>query len=117
MTTENFEINFELKEKLPKEKKEKEKRVKKTKQEKQVEKQLGTEVLEKIEVNNTDCAQEVAMYDDEQPQKNKDKKYVDLSLDNLYDDSESKICPNCGEKNRKDALICFKCGTKIGEEQ
>lgn len=114
VTTENVEIAFEVKEKLPKEKKEK---VKKTKEEKQVEKQLGTEVLEKIEVNNIENAGEVAMYDDEQPKKkSKSKKYVDLSLDNLYDDSESKNCPNCGEKNRKDALTCFKCGAKIGEE-
>lgn len=114
VTTENVEIEFEVKEKLPKEKKEK---VKKTKEEKQVEKQLGSEMLEKIEVNNAGCEGEVAMYDDEQPKKkSKSKKYVDLSLDNLYDDSESKICSNCGEKNRKDALTCFKCGTKIGEE-
>ena len=48
--------------------------------------------------------------------KSKSKKYVDLSLDNLYDDSETKICQNCGEKNRKDALTCYKCGAKIGEE-
>lgn len=110
VTTENVEIEFEVKEKLPKEKKEK---VKKTKEEKQVEKQLGTEVLEKIEVNNTETEGEVAMYDDEQPKKkSKSKKYVDLSLDNLYDDSESKICQNCGEKNRKDALTCYKCGQK-----
>ena len=95
----------------------KKEKVKKTKEEKQVEKQLGTEVLEKIEVNNTKNEGEVAMYDDEQPKKkSKSKKYVDLSLDNLYDDSESKICSNCVEKNRKDALTCFKCGTKIGEE-
>lgn len=115
VTTENIEIEFEVKEKLPKEKKEK---VKKTKEEKQVEKQLGTEVLEKIEVNNTETEGEVAMYDDEQPKKkSKSKKYVDLSLDNLYDDSESKICQNCGEKNRKDALTCYKCGAKIGEEE
>lgn len=115
VTTENVEIEFEVKEKLPKEKKEK---VKKTKEEKQVEKQLGTEVLEKIEVNNTETEGEVAMYDDEQPKKkSKSKKYVDLSLDNLYDDSESKICQNCGEKNRKDALTCYKCGAKIGEEE
>ena len=115
VTTENVEIEFEVKEKLPKEKKEK---VKKTKEEKQVEKQLGTEVLEKIEVNNTETEGEVAMYDDEQPKKkSKSKKYVDLSLDNLYDDSESKICQNCGEKNRKDALTCYKCGAKIGEEK
>ena len=106
VTTENVEIEFEVKEKLPKEKKEK---AKKTKEEKQVEKQLGTEVLEKIEVNNTETEGEVAMYDDEQPKKkSKSKKYVDLSLDNLYDDSESKICQNCGEKNRKDALTCYK---------
>ena len=115
VTTENVEIEFEVKEKLPKEKKEK---AKKTKEEKQVEKQLGTEVLEKIEVNNTETEGEVAMYDDEQPKKkSKSKKYVDLSLDNLYDDSESKICQNCGEKNRKDALTCYKCGAKIGEEE
>lgn len=115
VTTENVEIEFEVKEKLPKEKKEK---VKKTKEEKQVEKQLGTEVLEKIEVNNTETEGEVAMYDDEQPKKkSKSKKYVDLSLDNLYDDSETKICQNCGEKNRKDALTCYKCGAKIGEEE
>lgn len=115
VTTENVEIEFEVKEKLPKEKKEK---VKKTKEEKQVEKQLGTEVLEKIEVNNTETEGEVAMYDDEQPKKkSKSKKYVDLSLDNLYDDSETKICQNCGEKNRKDALTCYKCGAKIGEEK
>ena len=115
VTTENVEIEFEVKEKLPKEKKEK---AKKTKEEKQVEKQLGTEVLEKIEVNNTETEGEVAMYDDEQPKKkSKSKKYVDLSLDNLYDDSESKICQNCGEKNRKDALTCYKCGAKIGEEK
>lgn len=115
VTTENVEIEFEVKEKLPKEKKEK---VKKTKEEKQVVKQLGTEVLEKIEVNNTETEGEVAMYDDEQPKKkSKSKKYVDLSLDNLYDDSESKICQNCGEKNRKDALTCYKCGAKIGEEE
>ncbi len=115
VTTENVEIEFEVKEKLPKEKKEK---VKKTKEEKKVEKQLGTEVLEKIEVNNTETEGEVAMYDDEQPKKkSKSKKYVDLSLDNLYDDSESKICQNCGEKNRKDALTCYKCGAKIGEEE
>lgn len=115
VTTENVEIEFEVKEKLPKEKKEK---VKKTKEEKQVEKQLGTEVLEKIEVNNTETEGEVAMYDDEQPKKkSKSKKYVDLSLDNLYDDSESKICQHCGEKNRKDALTCYKCGAKIGEEE
>lgn len=115
VTTENVEIEFEVKEKLPKEKKEK---VKKTKEEKQVEKQLGTEVLEKIEVNNTETEGEVAMYDDEQPKKkSKSKKYVDLSLDNLYDDSESKICQRCGEKNRKDALTCYKCGAKIGEEE
>ena len=115
VTTENVEIEFEVKEKLPKEKKEK---AKKTKVEKQVEKQLGTEVLEKIEVNNTETEGEVAMYDDEQPKKkSKSKKYVDLSLDNLYDDSESKICQNCGEKNRKDALTCYKCGAKIGEEE
>lgn len=115
VTTENVEIEFEVKEKLPKEKKEK---VKKTKEEKQVEKQLGTEVLEKIEVNNTETEGEVAMYDDEQPKKkSKSKKYVDLSLDNLYDDSESKICQNCGERNRKDALTCYKCGAKIGEEE
>lgn len=115
VTTENVEIEFEVKEKLPKEKKE---QVKKTKEEKQVEKQLGTEVLEKIEVNNTETEGEVAMYDDEQPKKkSKSKKYVDLSLDNLYDDSESKICQNCGEKNRKDALTCYKCGAKIGEEE
>ncbi len=115
VTTENVEIEFEVKEKLPKEKKEK---VKKTKEEKQVEKQLGTEVLEKIEVNNTETEGEVAMYDDEQPKKkSKSKKYVDLSLDNLYDDNESKICQNCGEKNRKDALTCYKCGAKIGEEE
>lgn len=115
VTTENVEIEFEVKEKLPKEKKEKSK---KTKEEKQVEKQLGTEVLEKIEVNNTETEGEVAMYDDEQPKKkSKSKKYVDLSLDNLYDDSESKICQNCGEKNRKDALTCYKCGAKIGEEK
>lgn len=115
VTTENVEIEFEVKEKLPKEKKE---NVKKTKEEKQVEKQLGTEVLEKIEVNNTETEGEVAMYDDEQPKKkSKSKKYVDLSLDNLYDDSESKICQNCGEKNRKDALTCYKCGAKIGEEE
>ena len=100
VTTENVEIEFEVKE------------------EKQVEKQLGTEVLEKIEVNNTETEGEVAMYDDEQPKKkSKSKKYVDLSLDNLYDDSESKICQNCGEKNRKDALTCYKCGAKIGEEE
>ena len=115
VTTENVEIEFEVKEKLPKEKKEK---AKKTKEEKQVEKQLGTEVLEKIEVNNTETEGEVAMYDDEQPKKkSKSKKYVDLSLDNLYDDSETKICQNCGEKNRKDALTCYKCGAKIGEEE
>lgn len=115
VTTENVEIEFEVKEKLPKEKKEKSK---KTKEEKQVEKQLGTEVLEKIEVNNTETEGEVAMYDDEQPKKkSKSKKYVDLSLDNLYDDSETKICQNCGEKNRKDALTCYKCGAKIGEEE
>ena len=115
VTTENVEIEFEVKEKLPKEKKEK---VKKTKEEKKVEKQLGTEVLEKIEVNNTETEGEVAMYDDEQPKKkSKSKKYVALSLDNLYDDSESKICQNCGEKNRKDALTCYKCGAKIGEEE
>lgn len=115
VTTENVEIEFEVKEKLPKEKKEK---VKKTKEEKQVEKQLGSEMLEKIEVNNTETEGEVAMYDDEQPKKkSKSKKYVDLSLDNLYDDSESKICQNCGEKNRKDALTCYKCGAKIGEEE
>lgn len=115
VTTGNVEIEFEVKEKLPKEKKEK---VKKTKEEKQVEKQLGTEVLEKIEVNNTETEGEVAMYDDEQPKKkSKSKKYVDLSLDNLYDDSETKICQNCGEKNRKDALTCYKCGAKIGEEE
>ena len=115
VTTENVEIEFEVKEKLPKEKKEK---VKKTKEEKQVEKQLGSEMLEKIEVNNTETEGEVAMYDDEQPKKkSKSKKYVDLSLDNLYDDSETKICQNCGEKNRKDALTCYKCGAKIGEEQ
>lgn len=115
VTTENVEIEFEVKEKLPKEKKEK---VKKTKEEKQVEKQLGTEVLEKIEVNNAETEGEVAMYDDEQPKKkSKSKKYVDLSLDNLYDDSETKICQNCGEKNRKDALTCYKCGAKIGEEE
>ena len=115
VTTENVEIEYEVKEKLPKEKKEK---VKKTKEEKQVEKQLGTEVLEKIEVNNTETEGEVAMYDDEQPKKkSKSKKYVDLSLDNLYDDSETKICQNCGEKNRKDALTCYKCGAKIGEEE
>lgn len=115
VTTENVEIEFEVKEKLPKEKKEK---VKKTKEEKQVEKQLGTEVLEKIEVNNTETEGEVAMYDDEQPKKkSKSKKYVDLSLDNLYDDSESKICQHCGERNRKDALTCYKCGAKIGEEE
>lgn len=115
VTTENVEIEFEVKEKFPKEKKEK---VKKTKEEKQVEKQLGTEVLEKIEVNDTETEGEVAMYDDEQPKKkSKSKKYVDLSLDNLYDDSESKICQNCGEKNRKDALTCYKCGAKIGEEE
>ena len=115
VTTENVEIEFEVKEKLPKEKKEK---AKKTKEEKQVEKQLGTEVLEKIEVNNTETEGEVAMYDDEQPKKkSKSKKYVDLSLDNLYDDSESKICQNCGERNRKDALTCYKCGAKIGEEE
>ena len=115
VTTENVEIEFEVKEKLPKEKKEK---AKKTKEEKQVEKQLGTEVLEKIEVNNTETEGEVAMYDDEQPKKkSKSKKYVDLSLNNLYDDSETKICQNCGEKNRKDALTCYKCGAKIGEEE
>ena len=115
VTTENVEIEFEVKEKLPKEKKEK---AKKTKEEKQVEKQLATEVLEKIEVNNTETEGEVAMYDDEQPKKkSKSKKYVDLSLDNLYDDSETKICQNCGEKNRKDALTCYKCGAKIGEEE
>lgn len=115
VTTENVEIEFEVKEKLPKEKKEK---VKKTKEEKQVEKQLGSEMLEKIEVNNTETEGEVAMYDDEQPKKkSKSKKYVDLSLDNLYDDNESKICQNCGEKNRKDALTCYKCGAKIGEEE
>lgn len=115
VTTENVKIEFEVKEKLPKEKKEK---AKKTKEEKQVEKQLGTEVLEKIEVNNTETEGEVAMYDDEQPKKkSKSKKYVDLSLDNLYDDSETKICQNCGEKNRKDALTCYKCGAKIGEEE
>lgn len=115
VTTENVEIEFEVKEKLPKEKKEK---AKKTKEEKQVEKQLGTEVLEKIEVNNTETEGEVAMYDDEQPKKkSKSKKYVDLSLDNLYDDSETKICQNCGEENRKDALTCYKCGAKIGEEE
>ena len=115
VTTENVEIEFEVKEKLPKEKKEK---VKKTKEEKQVEKQLGSEMLEKIEVNNTETEGEVAMYDDEQPKKkSKSKKYVDLSLDNLYDDSETKICQNCGEKNRKDALTCYKCGAKIGEEE
>lgn len=115
VTTENVEIEFEVKEKLPKEKKEK---VKKTKEEKQVEKQLGTEVLEKIEVNNTETEGEVAMYDDEQPKKkSKSKKYVDLSLNNLYDNSETKICQNCGEKNRKDALTCYKCGAKIGEEE
>ena len=115
VTTENVEIEFEVKEKLPKEKKEK---AKKTKEEKQVEKQLGTEVLEKIEVNNTKNEGEVAMYDDEQPKKkSKSKKFVDLTLDNLYDDSESKICSNCGEKNRKDALTCYKCGAKIGEEE
>lgn len=115
VTTENVEIEFEVKEKLPKEKKEK---AKKTKEEKQVEKQLGTEVLEKIEVNNTETEGEVAMYDDEQPKKkSKSKKYVDLSLDNLYDDSETKICQNCGEKNRKEALTCYKCGAKIGEEE
>lgn len=109
---EKVEINFDVKEKLPKEKKEK---VKKTKEEKQVEKQLGTDVLEKIEVTQPQDDGEVAMYDDQGPKK-KDKKFVDLSLDNLYDDNESKICPACGEKNRKDALTCFKCGTKIGEE-
>lgn len=115
VTTENVEIEFEVKEKLPKEKKEK---VKKTKEEKQVEKQLGSEMLEKIEVNNTETEGEVAMYYDEQPKKkSKSKKYVDLSLDNLYDDSETKICQNCGEKNRKDALTCYKCGAKIGEEE
>ena len=115
VTTENVDIEFEVKEKLPKEKKEK---VKKTKEEKQVEKQLGSEMLEKIEVSNAGCEREVAMYDDEQPKKkSKSKKYVDLSLDNLYDDSESKICQNCGEKNRKDALTCYKCGAKIGEEE
>ena len=115
VTTENVEIEFEVKEKLPKEKKEK---VKKTKEEKQVEKQRGSEMLEKIEVNNTETEGEVAMYDDEQPKKkSKSKKYVDLSLDNLYDDSETKICQNCGEKNRKDALTCYKCGAKIGEEE
>ena len=115
VTTENVEIEFEVKEKLPKEKKAK---AKKTKEEKQVEKQLGSEMLEKIEVNNTETEGEVAMYDDEQPKKkSKSKKYVDLSLDNLYDDSESKICQNCGEKNRKDALTCYKCGAKIGEEE
>lgn len=109
---EKVEITFDVKEKLPKEKKEK---VKKTKEEKQVEKQLGTDVLEKIEVTQPQSEGEVAMYDDQEPKK-KDKKFVDLSLDNLYDDNESKICPACGEKNRKDALTCFKCGAKIGEE-
>lgn len=113
---EKVEINFDVTEKLPKQQKQKKEKVKKTKEEKQVEKQLGSEVLEKIEVTQQDSTDEVAMYDDEEPKK-KDKKFVDLSLDNLYDDSESKICPACGEKNRKDALTCFKCGAKIGEEQ
>lgn len=115
VTSENIKIDFEVKEKLPKEKKEK---TKKTKEEKQVEKQLGENVLEKIEVTNTEGEGEVAMYDDEQPKnKKKNKKFVDLTLENLYDDSESKICSNCGEKNRKDALTCFKCGAKMGEKK
>ena len=116
---EKVEINFHVTEKLPKQEKQpkqKKEKIKKTKEEKQVEKQLGSEVLEKIEVSQPQSTDEVAMYDDQEPKK-KDKKFVDLSLDNLYDDSESKICPACGEKNRKDALMCFKCGAKIGEEQ
>ena len=26
---------------------------------------------------------------------------------------ETVVCPNCGDKNRKDAKFCYKCGTKL----
>lgn len=107
-----FDINFTTK---TKEKKVKE--PKKTKEEKVVEKQLGKEVLDKIEVIESSNDKEICMYDDEVEKKaTNDKKFVDLSLEHLYDDSETKKCLKCGEINRKDALICFKCASKFEEE-
>ncbi len=110
----SVDINFEIKEKN----KDKKQKTQLSKEEKKVEKQLGDQVLENIEVPSVQPEGEVDMYDDEKPKKaKKNKKFVDLDLDTLYDDNESKICANCSEKNRKEAQSCFKCGTKFAEEE
>ena len=59
------------------------------KEEKKVQNTLGKDVLEKIEVSGGEGEGEVEMYDDEANKiEENNKKYVDLTLEHLYDDKE-----------------------------
>ena len=84
-----MDIAFTVKEKIAEPKKEKKAKVKLNKEEKKVQNTLGKDVLEKIEVSGGEGEGEVEMYDDEANKiEENNKKYVDLTLEHLYDDKE-----------------------------
>lgn len=100
-----------------------EKKIKKIKDKEQI---IKSETKTKIEIDSREKTNEVAMYEDElttikklnvsiesQPQIKNSKEFVDLSLDKLYDDKSSKICPTCGANNLKSAAYCYKCRNKL----